>query len=408
MIDRGGAISEAWRTMLDFGASPDDPPEQREVKRIIVAVLWVSLPATSVWIVLNVVQGAPLAGVVLAAVGVLSLIVLTVIRAHPGRFSIAIQFAFLGNNLGSLAQTLLFGGLLASGLNMVWAFLGVLGALIVFGYRAAAYWLGAFVFSSVLGVIVPNFWDGLYTLDNAAAIAAGNLVTVMLAVFLVLVYFIRQRDRFQRESDDLLRNILPEEIAARLKTDTSMIADDFPEASVLFADVVEFTPMSAKMTPPQLVGLLNSVFTTFDEFVAELGLEKIKTVGDEYMVAAGVPIPRPDHAVAIADLALRFRDFVAIHDFDGNRLQLRIGIHSGPVVAGIIGTHKFSYDLWGDTVNTASRMESAGTPGQIQVTAATRELLAGNGYTLEPRGTIEVKGKGPMQTWLLVGPSRSG
>ncbi len=137
------------------------------MKRLIVAVLWISLPATSVWVVLNVVQGAPLAGVALAAVAVLSLTVLVVVRAHPGRFPAAIQFAFLGNNLGSLAQTLLFGGLLPSGLNMVWAFLGVLGALIVFGYRVAAYWLGAFVFSVALGVVVPSFWDGLYTLDTS-------------------------------------------------------------------------------------------------------------------------------------------------------------------------------------------------------------------------------------------------
>ncbi len=397
-----------WRGMLGFGARPDDAPGPREAKRIIVAILWISLPMTSVWVVLNVVQGAPLAGVALAAVGVSSLVVLLVIRARPGRFPFAIQFAFLGNNLGSLAQTLLFGGLLASGLNMVWAFLGVLGALIVFGYRVAAYWMGAFVVSVAIGVVVPNYWHGLYTLDNVEAIAAFNLVTVMLAAFFVLVYFIRQRDRFQAESDDLLRNILPDEIAERLKADMSMIADDYPQASVLFADVVEFTPLSADMAPPQLVGLLNSVFTKFDEFVAELGLEKIKTVGDEYMVAAGVPIPRPDHAVAITELALRIRDHAATHDFDGHRLQLRIGIHSGPVVAGIIGTHKFSYDLWGDTVNTASRMESTGVAGQIQVTAATRALLADSGYTLEPRGTIDVKGKGPMQTWLLVGPNGTG
>jgi class 3 adenylate cyclase len=203
----------------------------------------------------------------------------------------------------------------------------------------------------------------------------------------------------------LLRNILPGEIAARLKTDPSMIADDFPQASVLFADVVGFTPMSATMTPAQLVGLLNRVFTTFDGFVAELGLEKIKTVGDEYMVAAGVPVPRPDHAEAIAELALRIRDYMASHDFDGHWLELRIGINSGPVVAGIIGTHKFAYDLWGDTVNTASRMESGGLPGEIQVGPATHQLLAGNGYRFESRGTIDVKGKGPMSTWLLTGSS---
>lgn len=182
-----------------------------------------------------------------------------------------------------------------------------------------------------------------------------------------MAYFVRQRDRFQQESDDLLHNILPDEIATRLKSDKSMIAEDFPHASVLFADVVGFTPMSATMAPPQLVGLLNQVFTKFDEFVEELGLEKIKTVGDEYMVAAGVPVPRDDHAEAIAELALRIRDYMASNDFDRHRLELRIGINSGPVVAGIIGTHKFTYDLWGDTVNTASRMESGGISGQIQV-----------------------------------------
>jgi len=218
-----------------------------------------------------------------------------------------------------------------------------------------------------------------------------------------MAYFVRQRDRFQQQSDDLLHNILPDEIATRLKTDTSMIADDFPQASVLFADVVGFTPMSSTMTPPQLVGLLNSVFTKFDEFAEELGCEKIKTIGDEYMVAAGVPVPRPDHAEAIAELALRIRDHMANHDFEGRRLEMRIGIHSGPVVAGIIGTHKFCYDLWGDTVNTASRMESGGIPGQIQATPDMYELLQCNGYRFEPRGTIDVKGKGPMNTWLLTG-----
>ncbi|MCP3973965.1 MAG: adenylate/guanylate cyclase domain-containing protein, partial [bacterium] len=183
----------------------------------------------------------------------------------------------------------------------------------------------------------------------------------------------------------------------------SMIADDFPNASVLFADVVGFTPMSANMTPPQLVGLLNQVFSKFDEFVEELGLEKIKTIGDEYMVAGGVPVPRPDHAAAIAELALRIRDHMASHDFDGHRLEMRIGIHSGPVVAGIIGTHKFAYDLWGDTVNITSRMQSAGIAGQIQTTPTMYDLLRGNGYTFEDRGTIDLKGKGEMNTWLLTG-----
>jgi class 3 adenylate cyclase len=182
-----------------------------------------------------------------------------------------------------------------------------------------------------------------------------------------------------------------------------MIADHFDEASVLFADVVDFTPMSADMSPSDLVGLLNNLFSVFDGFVAELGIEKIKTAGDEYMVAAGVPKPRADHAHAAAELALRIRDHVVANPIAGHRLEMRVGIHSGPLVAGIIGTGKFAYDLWGDTVNTASRMESGGIPGRIQVTPATYELLAGNRYSFEPRGTIEVKGKGSMETWLLTG-----
>jgi class 3 adenylate cyclase len=170
---------------------------------------------------------------------------------------------------------------------------------------------------------------------------------------------------------------------------------------VLFADVVGFTPMSTGMSPAELVGLLNEVFTRFDGFVADLGLEKIKTVGDEYMAAAGVPLPRPDHAQAIAELALRMRNHLEANPIQGRQLSLRIGINSGPVTAGIIGTHKFSYDLWGDTVNTASRMESEGVPGSIQVSPATYELIK-NAYACEPRGYIPVKGKSSMMTYLLI------
>jgi guanylate cyclase len=155
------------------------------------------------------------------------------------------------------------------------------------------------------------------------------------------------------------------------------------------------------MVPAALVGLLNDVFTSFDELVAELGLEKIKTVGDEYMVAAGVPRPRADHAHAIAELALRIRDHVATTEVAGRRLSLRIGVNSGPVTAGIIGTHKFAYDLWGDTVNTASRMESEGVPGSIQIGPATYELIK-DAYVCEARGRISVKGKLAMETYLLI------
>jgi guanylate cyclase len=253
----------------------------------------------------------------------------------------------------------------------------------------------------IYALLIPQWVEPLYEVPNAGWDAAFNLIALGAVVFAVMIYFVRQRDHFQKQSDDLLHNVLPDEIANRLKTDNTKIADYFDAASVLFVDVVGFTSMSAGMLASDLVGLLDSVFTTFDGLVDDLGLEKIKTIGDEYMVAAGVPRARSDHAEAIAELALQIRDHIATHLFDGHRLEVRIGINSGPVVAGIIGRHKFSYDLWGDVVNTASRMQSEGVPGAIQLSSVTYELIR-NQFVCEPRGVVDVKGKGEMDTYILV------
>ena len=205
----------------------------------------------------------------------------------------------------------------------------------------------------------------------------------------------------QEQSERLLLNILPEEIANRLKMGDSTIADTFANATVLFADIVGFTQLSARVSPTELVSFLNEIFSTFDHLAEKHGLEKIKTIGDAYMVVGGLPTPRSDHANAIAEMALDMLD--AISDFSNTHNQdfsIRIGINSGPVVAGVIGIKKFIYDLWGDTVNTASRMESHGKPGCIQVTSTTYDLLEGK-YIFESRGAIKVKGKGLMNTYLL-------
>ena len=207
----------------------------------------------------------------------------------------------------------------------------------------------------------------------------------------------------QEKSDRLLLNILPQAIAERLKQDQSIIADTFAEVTVLFADIVGFTQISSQISPSELVSLLNEIFSTFDRLAEKHGLEKIKTIGDAYMVVGGLPMPRSDHAEAIAEMALDMQQ--AIADFSNSHKQdfrIRIGIHSGPVVAGVIGIKKFIYDLWGDTVNTANRMESHGLPGRIQVTSATYERLQDK-YLLHSRGTIEVKGKGEMNTYFLTG-----
>ena len=207
----------------------------------------------------------------------------------------------------------------------------------------------------------------------------------------------------RQRSERLLLNILPKPIADRLKLGEEIIADSFAEVTVLFADIVNFTPLSIHMSPAEMIVLLNDIFSTFDDLAARSGLEKIKTIGDAYMVVGGLPTPRPDHAEAIADIALEMKKSIAQFNIEhGEPLSIRIGINTGPVIAGIIGTKKFSYDLWGDTVNTASRMESHGLVGHIQVTAATYERLRDK-YLFEERGTIQVKGKGEMTTYLLTG-----
>lgn len=220
----------------------------------------------------------------------------------------------------------------------------------------------------------------------------------------------------QEKSEQLLRNILPEPIANQLKqkpgalakrSNEVLIAEQFNEATIMFADIVGFTPLSARLKPIELVNLLNQIFSTFDELAERLGLEKIKTIGDAYMVAAGLPIPRADHAEAIAQMALAMQTAVERFQSElGEKIQIRIGINTGVVVAGVIGTRKFIYDLWGDAVNIASRMESSGEPGSIQVTAATYERLKDK-YVFEKRGTIKVKGKGEMVTYWLIGSQTS-
>ena len=206
----------------------------------------------------------------------------------------------------------------------------------------------------------------------------------------------------REKAELLLLNILPAAIAERLKSKHEAIADGFPEVTVLFSDIVGFTRLSQRVSPSELVVRLNSLFSAFDDVAVELGLEKIKTIGDAYMVVGGLPSPHRDHAGGIAEMALRMQRIVRENaEAHGDDLDVRIGIHTGPAVAGVIGKRKFVYDVWGDTVNTASRMESHGEPGRIQVSEATQQRLEGR-FGLEPRGTIEVKGKGPMRTFFLV------
>lgn len=247
----------------------------------------------------------------------------------------------------------------------------------------------------------------IWVSENTRAVrdSTGALLYYEGAVCDITVRRVAQESlRFQQEqTEQLLLNILPESIAHQLKRYPSTIADSFEAVSVLFADIVGFTEFSARTSPKELVKILNLIFSKFDQLAERHGLEKIKTIGDAYMVVAGLPTPHPNHALAIAEMALDMQtEMVRLGNQTGEAFKLRIGINSGPVVAGVIGIKKFFYDLWGDTVNVASRMEAQGVDGAIQVTAATYELLRDK-YLFEERGVIFVKGKGEMITYLLTG-----
>ena len=215
--------------------------------------------------------------------------------------------------------------------------------------------------------------------------------------------YIRALEVEQDKSERLLLNILPAPIVERLKQDERTIADAYPEVTVLFADIVNFTRQTSASAPWAMVDMLNQIFTQFDLLARTHGLEKIKTMGDAYMAVGGLPIPRPDHAEAVAEMALDMQDTIAGFRFsDGTPCSIRVGIHTGPVVAGVIGRDKFSYDLWGDTVNIASRMESQGLPHRIQVTRTTYERLQDR-YRFEERGLLPIKGRGNLPVYFLIG-----
>jgi len=400
MAERTG-WRRAFEPWLGLGEIPSETETQRGGRRVLLVAIYIGTLLSIPTAFADLDAGYTRVAAMTAVTTIVTVGLGLAVWRRPRRLFLCVQLLAASVYVSLVLEATWFGGLVASGLSAIFGLALVLAAMVGFGYRVAAWWFGAFVALVVYALVVPDLVDPIYAPSDPTGDIAFNLVTTGVLTFAVLTYFIRQRDRFQRRSDELLHAILPDEIVSRMKDGSGTIADDIDQASVLFADVVDFTPMSASLSPSQLVELLDEVFSCFDAFVDELGLEKIKTVGDAYMAASGVPRPRVDHAHAIAELALRIRDHEAVNPVDGRRLMFRIGVNSGPVTAGVIGTRTFSYDLWGDTVNTASRMESSGVPGAIQITAATHELIR-DAFVCESRGLIAVKGKQQMETLLLV------
>jgi adenylate cyclase len=396
--------------VLSLGADPRDTTEERFRRRLLVGVTLVILPVAFLWGCLYWAVGEHAVALTpwgYAAGSAISVVVFARTR----------DFAFLRTAqlllilVAPAAGTVMLGGLRESSGVILWSLFAPLGAL-VFDRPARAWaWFAAFVATVLLTLGVSEVVrpDGADLPEGfVRTFDVLNIVVVSSVAMLLLVTFARGRDAAQARVETLLLNVLPADIAQRLQSDPHSIADHFDDVSILFADVAGFTPLSGRLDAREVVGLLDRLFTSFDELVDRYEVEKIKTIGDCYMVAAGVPRPRQDHAPALASLALEMRECAkrCIPDGYGHDLRLRIGISSGPVVAGVIGRRRFLYDLWGDTVNMASRMESHGTPDEIQITRSTWELLD-DGFVTEPLGLVDVKGKGAIETWRLVG-SRGG
>jgi class 3 adenylate cyclase len=286
------------------------------------------------------------------------------------------RITVIGFAVGAIALALLLGRTIS------WSMIGPLGEI---GARLRR--IAAGEFAQQVRVTNRDELGELATNVNRTSEQLGQLYTELNA----------EKER----SEALLLNTLPRSIVDRMHRGETVIADRIGAATILFSDLVDFTALAARLPPERMIELLGLLFERFDSLAASLALEKIKTIGDGYMVAGGVPDELRDHAAAVAEMALGMREVAAeVAAEIGEPLRLRIGMHSGPLIAGVIGTHKFAYDVWGDTVNTASRMEQSGEPGRIHVSAATRALL-GDRFCFEPRGNLEVKGKGAMETFFL-------
>lgn len=401
---------EIFPFVARIGIDPNDSDDVRLQKNSLVLGSVMFIFAGALWSILYFLLDQLVAGAIpfcYAVVSSFSLIVFHLTRRY--RLFLFSQL-FLVLFLPFLLMIALGGFVRSSGV-IVWAVLSPVGALLFDESRYALRWLAAY-----LGLVILSGFLEYRPLASSSLspvlvtlFFVMNIGAVSTIVITLLAYFVREKNRLfsllrmeQDKSENLLLNILPKEIAAVLKNESRTIAEHYSEASILFADMMGFTPLSEKLPPAEMVELLNEAFSFFDSLLDKYNVEKIRTIGDSYMVASGVPHRRSDHAQALVGMALEMRDFIAVHTFrHGQRVNFRIGINSGPVIGGVIGKRKFVYDVWGDAVNVASRMESHGLGGAVQITQATHELIKEE-FVCEPRGTVNVKGKGEMDVWLVV------
>ncbi len=399
----------AWSERIaNLGASPNDTDEERAHKTTAALIAVITAPLVLVWSSVYGLLGQPISAAIPIFYGVVSIAGLIVLARTKRVGFLRMSQLGMWLVLPFLLQWSL-GGFANGSAVALWAIGAPLMAHTL-GGRARPWLIGFSVLAVFSGLIdstlaasAPDIPPGVITTFFVLNFLAVAFITsVSLRFFITEQEQAKQALQVERQkSEALLLNILPADIAERLKQGEEPIADRIPQVTVLVADIVGFTPMSEQVAAAAVVEVLNDLFSRFDDLTDAAGLEKLKTIGDAYQAVGGLPGSNPDQVAAAAHLALAMQGVVSGHAFPGfDGIQLRIGINTGPVVAGVIGKRKFSYDLWGDTINTASRMESHGVPGRIQVTHVVYEELRDR-FEFEPRGGIEVRGKGELQTYFL-------
>ncbi len=405
------------RRVVDSGLSPTDGPELRLRKRMLLLVVLLTTTTIGVLLVATLAPGDPRSAVVPSVyfVGsVLGMLHLT----RTKRIGVLLYSQLLMVLLLPALQQWLLGGFVASASSVLYSMNAAVLAVVLVGPRRARWWFVAFAGVVVLSGLLDAWLVRTVTPPDVPIVLffVVTLIGVGLLAWLPLAFFVEARrrlvveldqknaelDRERQRSETLLRSILPARIAERLKDGEHPIADRYEHVAVLFADIVDFTPTSSRMDPSDVIAGLNHIFTTFDRLAADLGLEKIKTIGDAYMVVAGAPTPSHDAVDRIARMAVAMLGSTQQLRFGDQPLRIRVGVDAGPVVAGVIGEAKFAWDLYGDVVNTAARMESQGVPGRVQMTDRFRDALP-PGWQAEQRGPVDIKGKGPLVTYLLTG-----
>ena len=415
---RGQVVAGLGR-LTGLGVRSGDASGERAAKTALTLSALLLGPFAGVWTLVYLLNGLTVAWVTTLGYQV-GLLLALVHFAKTKRFVVFRSVSLSLHLVTPIAVQVALGGFHPSSGVALWSLVAPLGALLSYGSRESLRWFAAYVVL-VGGSGAAGAWEitsGVHVPTvTVAVLFVANIGGVSAVVYLLVRYFVRERERAmrvlaqqhlllaqeQRRSESLLLNILPAPVAARLKQHAGIVADRLPDVSVLFADIVGFTELAERWAPEDIVEMLNGLFTAFDELADTWGMERIKTIGDAYMVAGGLTGDQPDHTAELARMAFAMQQ-------EGRRrrasagfaLDLRIGIAVGPVVAGVIGRRKFAYDIWGDTVNMASRMESTGIAGAIQVSGAVYDRLRTD-FCFERRDLVMVKGKGEVTTYLLLG-----